>query len=452
MFDLLLCSLLAAAPSGVVVLEGSTGQLRSQRALDELWTKADLDGVVAGILNEIETIRGKRFLAPVDVRLTDRETIRRRTRERFETEFRAEDLLAEELSAKLLGLIAGDLDLRAAFLELVDEQVGWFFDPVDSVFQLAEDYSIGSAQLVLVRALTRIFDEQHHALTKASSMRAENSDALLALQAVASGSASAVEASWRAHHGDTLSERERNIWPTALDPSELQDTPTYIWKPMVAFALRGYTFLQRSSVVSIMLQGARPEDIEHALDELPMSTEQVLHPVKYWKKSRTDLPRSVGFDLDELPDGWDVLREDTLGELYLGMLVEPDAGLEMPRPGLSSPFAGTHYTCEASEGWGGDRFVLLRHGSGYLLHMVTVWDAIADAQEFHTALQGLRPRLIENLALVPGSKTGAAGDDERGIRIGFGSSQDEVRYTAWIGIAPEQVAAVVARLSVTIEG
>jgi hypothetical protein len=449
MLDLLLLSLLASTPPAPARLEHPPEQLRSQRApLDEVWTKEDLAGIVASIQSEIETIRGKRFLAPVEVRLVDRETIRRRTRERFESEVRCEDLLAEERSAKLLGLIAGDLDLRGAFLDLVDEQVGWFFDPEESVFQLAEDYSIGTAQLVLVRALTRIFDEQHHALTKVSATRTQNTDSLLALQAVASGSASAVEASWRAHHGNVLSERERNTWPTALDPSALQDTPTYIWKPMVAFALRGYTFLQRSSVVSIMLQGARPEDVEHALDDLPLSTEQVLHPVKYWKKSRADLPRSIGFDLDGLPEGWKVLREDTLGELYLGMLVEPASGLELASPGLSSPYAGTHYTCEASEGWGGDRYVLLGHDGGYLLHMVTVWDAIADAQEFHAALQSLRPRLAENLALLAGEQP----ESERGLDIGFGSSHDEVRYTAWVGLAPEEVAAVVARLSVTIEG
>jgi hypothetical protein len=277
---------------------------------------------------------------------------------------------------------------------------------------------------------------------------ADNTDALLALQAVAAGSASAIEALWRSRHAVVLSDRERNNWPTALDPEELDDVPAYLWKPLVAFALRGYTFLQRSSVLSMLLQGARVEDIEHALDQLPVSTEQVLHPVKYWNGSREDLPRSIELDLSDLPQGWTSLREDTLGELYIGILIDPDAGLERARPGPSSPFAGTRYTSAASEGWGGDRFVLLQKGDGFLLHMVTVWDAIADAGEFYTALQGLRPRLLENLAEFDGDEI----EELRGLLVNFGATHDQVHYTAWIGIEPEEVAAVVARISFSIAG
>ncbi len=448
MLGLALCALLVPLRDPTAGPDRPLPQGRPQRIVDDLWSAEDLEDVVTDIVGEIEAIRGKRFLFPVAVQLTDRESIRRRTRERYQAQLDSADLFAEEMSAKLLGLLPGDLDLQAASLQLLDEQVGWFYEPAEAVFHLAADYTTGYAQLVLVRGLTRIFDAQHHGLQKTAESLTLNTDGLLALEAVASGSASALEATWLSRHGQSLSERERINWPTALDPDGLEDTPAYLWKPMAAFALRGYTFLQRSSVMSVMLQGARVEDIEQALRDPPLSTEQVLHPVKYWKESREDLPRSIEFDLTDLPEGWQVLREDTLGELYTGMLVEPDPGLERSdvRPG--SPLIRARYTCEASEGWGGDQYVLLRGERGYLLHMVTVWDAIADAGEYFTALQRLRPRLLESLGEVSVPQN----EEECGVLVGFGPTHDEVHYTAWVGLTEDEVAGVLARLTHTIAG
>ena len=75
-------------------------------------------------------------------------------------------------------------------------------------------------------------------------------------------------------------------------------------------------------------------------------------------------------DLGEaLGEGWSVLTEDTLGELFFQAYLEGS---------LSTDVAAV-----AAEGWGGDRFVLLDGpGDEDLFASLLVWDTEEDAQEF----------------------------------------------------------------------
>jgi hypothetical protein len=99
-------------------------------------------------------------------------------------------------------------------------------------------------------------------------------------------------------------------------------------------------------------------DLDHVALDPPRSTEQILHPAKYWDSALRDDPREL-----QVPDvspqlgaGWSLASSDTLGELQLAALV----GLALPqaprswtslRPAgsLPRPRAGTA-TCGNSTG------------------------------------------------------------------------------------------------------
>src|SRR5262249_29762928 len=99
-----------------------------------------------------------------------------------------------------------------------------------------------------------------------------------------------------------------------------------------------------------------------------------------------DDPLKVTIDTHKLPEGWTVEGEDTLGELYLGLLTTPPA----ERKGLSAnamAVLGVKYTNKASTGWGGDRLVLLQSGDRRYVELVTAWDSQKDAEEFCSTFQ-----------------------------------------------------------------
>jgi hypothetical protein len=166
-----------------------------------------------------------------------------------------------------------------------------------------------------------------------------------------------------------------------MSGDSLENTPPYLWLPLLAVYLRGEGFLVHTAGINMLARAADAEDVERAFKTPPKSSEQVLHPEKYWKDSKQDDPVKVTIDTKHLPKGWSVEGEDTLGELYLGLLTTPPD----ERKGLSAnPMAviGVKYTNKASTGWGGDRLVLLKSGDQRFLELVTAWDTQKDAEEF----------------------------------------------------------------------
>ena len=99
--------------------------------------------------------------------------------------------------------------------------------------------------------------------------------------------------------------------------------PPFLWKPLIAAYLRGEGFLVHAAGMNIAMKAAKVEDIRAAFGNPPRSSEQILHPDKYWNPDQRDEPRRIEFDASALADGWKVLGQDTLGELYLGLLTTP---------------------------------------------------------------------------------------------------------------------------------
>jgi hypothetical protein len=171
-----------------------------------------------------------------------------------------------------------------------------------------------------------------------------------------------------------------------LGTEGLAEAPALLWKPLIAAYLRGEGFLVRTAGLNLAMKAADVEDVRAAFENPPRSSEQILHPDKYWNRDERDEPRKIELDTSRLPKGWTVLGEDTLGELYLGLLTTPmeqRKGFDAKNP---MAVLGIKYTNPTVEGWGGDRVVLLGRGEERLLQLVTLWDSPEDAAEFQRAI------------------------------------------------------------------
>lgn len=128
------------------------------------------------------------------------------------------------------------------------------------------------------------------------------------------------------------------------------------------------------------------------------------------------------------------MREDTLGELYMAVMTLPHEERSTLEELTPFDLLGMHYTTDAAEGWGGDRFVLVEKEGGYLLRLVSVWDTVEDAIEFYDTLVTLSVRIVAGLERTPGAVAGRLG-----FRVERGAAEDEVRVTAWFGLSAEDV-------------
>ena len=105
----------------------------------------------------------------------------------------------------------------------------------------------------------------------------------------------------------------------------------------------------------------------------PLSTEQILHPRKWFLRERPLTIQWPAFETNAAFAEWELVEQDVLGELMLRTVF---------RVHRLSPMWGS-----APAGWNGDRYaVFKRRDSGeMLLLMYTAWDREADATAFAEA-------------------------------------------------------------------
>jgi hypothetical protein len=134
-----------------------------------------------------------------------------------------------------------------------------------------------------------------------------------------------------------------------------------------AFAGRAYT------------HGGWPA-VDAAHRDPPASSEQVLHPERYFDARDRPVEIALGGTDRIEADGWHASVEDTLGELGVRILVGR---------GLSAVSAA-----RVAEGWGGDRLRALAKGDELVLVWMTAWDRPEDASDFAGALPVVRPEAL----------------------------------------------------------
>jgi hypothetical protein len=170
----------------------------------------------------------------------------------------------------------------------------------------------------------------------------------------------------------------------ARGSQRLEAAPPYLQRTLLAPYALGMPFLLRGSLLGLASGSVPGTDFDHALASPPESTEQVLHPEKYWDPARPDPPRKLALpDLSAtLGKGWAFLGEGRLGELGMAVLT----GARLPDPRSADAALASKWTGPASMGLAGDLFQHYFSGTQRLTLLATLWDSEGDAREFVGAL------------------------------------------------------------------
>ena len=164
----------------------------------------------------------------------------------------------------------------------------------------------------------------------------------------------------------------------------LRAAPAFLRRSLVAPYMLGLGFLLRGTPRRLSESGVDPRDLDRAFRDPPLSSEQILHPEKYWDETRRDVPLPVTLpDLShDLGAGWSLAGTGTLGELTLAQLAGTE-GPDLASPDASAP---AHWTNEAAKGIAGDLYQHYVNGDRSLTVLGTEWDTPRDAREFRGSL------------------------------------------------------------------
>jgi len=375
---------------------------------------AEATALAKRVASDVELLRGATFKHPVPVQVIDDAAARRYFETRLGKLLPRERLAAEASAYALLGLLPAGVDLDKLLFDLLEEQAGGFYDPESETFFVLSDMPAAVGPILVAHELTHALDDQIYQIDAKLAGVLGDGDRENALSAVIEGSGTVVMTAFMFQEMsegrlafDALLEMQKT---EAGRAEKLKAAPPFLQRSLLGPYVLGASFLLRGNLAGFV-QKVPATDIDRAFMQPPVSTEQILHPEKYWGPEPPDLPLPVPLpDLSAtLGGGWTRLGEGTLGEMILALLT----GSTAIDPSSLDAALAAQWTNDAASGWGGDRWALFGRGPQRILVLGTIWDTEKDASEFVAALKLPADAKVERrgaaVALVAGDTSGRAG-------------------------------------------
>jgi len=263
-------------------------------------------------LDELSSITGFRIKHPVVFESITRDQINRYLQERIKEVAKPEELRAEELTLKKFGFVPETFDLRKNTIDLLTEQAAAFYDFHRKKLFISDWAQTSMRDVALIHELAHALADQSFSLEKFTRKVEQDSEKSLARQAVVEG-----QAMWltnavidrRAGRARTTQETEDGAEPSGKFPV-FDQAPLYIRENLIFPYTAGERF--QDAVYN--------KDQQAALAEVfrvpPVSSQQVLHPDKYFARVMPLLPV-----LPKDPKGVKRFAEGVLGELDHSVLL-----------------------------------------------------------------------------------------------------------------------------------
>ena len=355
----------------------------------------DPTAVYDAIEQQVVAIRGLDPTAGVERETIDEQQLGDLIRQIYEEDSPPEYIAANERFYKALGLMPQDESLEDLTLELLSGGVAGFYrNDQKKLYVLSKSGAVGgNEKITFAHEFDHALQDQHFTVFKDQKGVRDQSDRILARQAVYEGDATLLMTLWASQNFSPTDMQD--VVAAGRDPEAtemLERMPAILRETLLYPYTTGLTFAQ----TAFMAGGWAAVDAFYA--DMPVSTEQILHADKWQAREapkKVALPKNLARDLGK---GWTLPLQDTFGEFQLGIWLRE---------------AGATDATAAAAGWGGDRLgVLEGPGDAWAVVMATDWDSAAEAAEFETAADTGVATLGPNARLLPGK-----GDTVRWILV-----------------------------------
>jgi len=375
-------------------------------------SKQELLALAKEIEPQVAALRGWEFKHPVKTDVRSEDQLRKFIETKvFEEQYGGGLLERTEAFLRIVGLIPPGCELRKTVIDVLLNQVGGFYDPETKTFYMMQREGVGFGKLLnrvlIAHELCHALDDQHLDLDKLMKSRELTEDWSLAMGAVVEGSATVLMTQYMAREqasGDYDLEELSRVVEAEMERAQVFTNAPRYFSTLLANYLCGMQFLVAGRMELLAMDdvnGVVGKHVKQAISEPPLSSEQILHPEKYWDDEQRDPPRVFDDEqIEALLSGPSrhVIHKNTVGELLCALLTSEDQPLDMMAASLPG-----FWTNEAAAGWGGDRFFLIAEGSdleaarknlaGPLrAAWLTAWDTPGDREVFMEDYAAYRPQ------------------------------------------------------------
>ena len=336
----------------------------------------ELVDTISQIETQVIEIRGLSMRTPIQRTLITMGELEQIVINEFFADYTEQDARLDSLIFSALGVLPEGFDLKGFYQDLYSEQIAGFYDEETQEIYVVQGESFdGSEKLTYSHEFTHVLQDQIYGFEEQLGLNddacEDDSERCAAVQALIEGDASLTEVLWfqtyatRKDYEDLLETFDQ------LESPVLDSAPPFIAADLMFPYEKGLNFVQ------YLYDMGGFEFVDQAYLNLPLSTEQILHPDQYPadKPQRVFLP-----DLTEvLGEGWSRYDQNVMGEWSLFLI------LNLP---YDEAFALSERRAEdAAAGWGGDAyaFYLNENTDEVTFVLDSVWDTSKDANEFADA-------------------------------------------------------------------
>jgi len=392
----------------------------------EVATQMDL------IESQVIVLRNLQPNGSVSRRLLSRSELRQKIETDFFEDYSPEEAQEDTIVLAALGLLDSGFDMFNFYQDLLSEQIAGQYDQETKEMDVVQGSGFGGTErLTYAHEYTHALQDQNfdieNGLNYSSEACEQDSERCAAIQALLEGDASMLELDWF------------NNYATAQDLTDIQDfyqnyespvfdsAPAFLKEDFIFPYIFGQTF------VEYLYNIGGWDAINGAYSNLPVSTEQILHPERYPEDRPIDVV--IPDLLSLLGDQWQDLDTGVMGEWYTYLILahgrEPSARLDDIEAQI------------ASEGWGGDVYHVFYDAQNDAVVMVmhTSWESENDARQFYDAFRKHSTARFGSPASV----------ETNWLRWKHANGVTDLsiqgQYTTWI-LAPDEATALLVRSAI----
>jgi hypothetical protein len=321
--------------------------------------------VIEDVMNEVEELRGFDYAHPVVAQPVDQQEIADDLVAYADIAYPREQYERRSLAWDTIGVIPDGTSLREAYEEYGSSQVIGYYDTLTGELKFIGTRSPSPLErITLAHELTHAIDDQRFGLERLDLLSAECRDERSAAAiAVVEGNATFFMLRWAQRFLSPEEQVQVGIEAAQQDPST-DGIPPFIQR------LQAWSYEQGLRFIGALESRGGLDAVDQAFEDLPVSTEQIIHPERYPNDAPT--PVDVEDLAADLGEDWEDLDVMTIGEAWLSLAL----GLRIDAVSAQ----------QATAGWDGGIYRAWSDGEDAAVVLSTAWDSEGDAEEFAAAM------------------------------------------------------------------
>jgi hypothetical protein len=356
---------------------------------------------VPDIAQSLTQISGMPLRHAVPCAFISKEKINEFLKKRVRDTERPQEIRAEEMVLKRFGFVPPDFNLADSTVDLLTEQAAAFYDYNRKKLFITETTSPESEDMVLAHELAHALADQSFHLARYIRQGRKSDDGSTARLAVMEGQATWLMSEYLARRaGRSLRDSPDAVALMSNDNETaggqypvFENAPLYLRQTLVFPYTKGMLFQ------NALLQRDGQDAFAEVFRRAPVSTQQILHPEKYFAKVE---PTDPELPHPRLPSRYKGLIAGSLGELEHTILIEQFAGKDTARD------LGPH--------WRGCNFELRedRKTRRAVLLYAVEWDNQENARRYFAVYRQALEKKWKRFAVKSETGDSAAGSGDEG--------------------------------------